>query len=126
MNDLDNRKLALELYKQGESFAFITKQTGLPHYTINYLRRRANIPERISAKRPNGDSTLMLNAVRMNLQRKDVDLIEKETGISEQQLRDWYAQYNIDFDERPSFEVTDDESNDHSWPAMPADLETGD
>lgn len=120
MNTQETRKLAVELYKAGVPMHLITKQTGLPYYSINYHRQRAGVPTRVSDSKPNGNPTMMLNAIRMNLQGAPMDLIAKETGIDETQLRNWYTHHGIAIDARPSFNG----DNDQSWPAMPADLET--
>lgn len=123
MNEL-SRKLALQLYREGVPMSEITRQTGLPYHSVNYYRIRAGIPTRISEKKPNANPSQMLDAVRMNLQRQSFESIEKSTGIDEQQLRTWYTQFDIEIDARPELSTGTTEI-DHSWPAMPADLETG-
>lgn len=46
----EQKNIAIELYKRGESIKTISTETGIPRGTIDYLVRSAGIPPRKSSK----------------------------------------------------------------------------
>lgn len=115
-----NKSRALRLYQDGTPMDDIIRDCGMSYQQINYYRKCAGIPVRISDQRPYSNPSQLLRAITLHLKGAPY---EKETGISPLVLNNYLTSNDID----PTWTLCAPESDDyHSWPAMPADLETGD